>query len=273
MKRSIFLLTALTLLGSCRNRARFAPEDGGVPAVVRQADSATMGKLEGIWVDDETDAVLFLIRKDSIIYPDTNNLPARFAVFDDTLVVQSQEEPRYPLKQVGSNTLIYESLSGELMHLHRSTNLDDSLLFLHRQYAPILLGQKVKRDTVVFSPAGDRYHLYIDVNPTTHKVYRTSYTDEGLAVENVYYDNIIHISVYAGRQSVFSRDFCKKDFAELVPEPFLNEAILSNMEFGRIDKHGCRFNATLCEPEGTRCYVVAINVGYDGSKNLELVDY
>ena len=35
----------------------------------------------------------------------------------------------------------------------------------------------------------------------------------------------------------------------------------------------CHFYATLCEPEGARCYVVDIVIGYDGSKNMKLVDY
>ena len=272
--KSILLsLLGLALLASCRRQSSSASADGDTMPPPPQADSATMHRLAGIWVDDETEAVQFLIREDSIFYPDTSSLPARFAVFDDTLVVFAQENSRYPLKQILDYSLLYESLTGEERVLRRSENPDDSLLFLHRSFAPILLGQLVRRDTVAFSPTGERYHLYIDVNPTRKKVYKTTYTDEGMAVENVYFDNIIHVGVYEGRISRYSHDFHKEEFASFVPEQFIGEAILSNMEFGRLDKNGCHFYATLCEPEGARCYVVDIVIGYDGSKNMKLVDY
>ena len=85
---------------------------------------------------------------------------------------------------------------------------------------------------------GERYHCYVYVNPSRLKVYKTSYTDEGIAVENVYYDNVIHICVYKGKVCLFSRDYTRKSFTGLVPSGFLNQAILSNMVFseaGRAD--------------------------------------
>jgi len=269
----LFFFLGMAFFSSCRRSAPPASAGDQTLPPPPQADSATMHRLAGIWVDDETDAVQFLVRDDSIFYPDTSSLPARFAVFDDTLVVLSRDNSRYPLKQVLDHSMVYESLTGEERVLRRSNNPDDSLLFLHHSYAPILLGQLVKRDSVGFSPSGDRYHLYIDVNPTRKKVYKTTYTDEGMAVQNVYFDNIIHIAVYEGRRCLFTHDFHKEEFASFVPEAFISGAVLSNMEFGRLVKEGCHFYATLCEPEGARCYVVDIVIGYDGSKNMKLVDY
>lgn len=236
-------------------------------------DHEAMQKMCGIWVDDETEAVAFMIRADSVFYPDTLNLPSPFTIIEDTFFLASRPEMGYPICLLTDNRMEYENLSGDIIHLHRSYEPDDSLLFLHREYEPILLGQYVKRDTVLFTPAGQRLHLYINVNPTRMRVLRTTYTDEGMAVENSYYDNIIHIAVYGGRERLFSKDFHKRDFAELIPASFLDSSILSNMSFGRVTNKDCHFHATICEPEGARCYVADICVDLNGHYTTQLLEY
>ena len=131
----------------------------------------------------------------------------------------------------------------------------------------------MKRDTVAFTPAGQRLHLYITVNPTRMRVLKTTYTDEGMAAENSYFDNIIHIAVFEGRQKLFSQDFQKRHFSQLIPASFLDGAILSNMNFGRVTAKECHFHATICEPEGARCYVADIIVGLDGHYTTKLLEY
>ena len=111
------------------------------------------------------------------------------------------------------------------------------------------------------------------VNPSRLKVRKTNYTDEGIAVENVYYDNVIHICVYKGKSCLFSHDYNKKSFAGIVPAGFLSQAILSNMEFEHADKAGCHFKATVCIPDDASCYMVGICVGYNGKVKMELLEY
>lgn len=267
----ILLLTACLMCG-CKRSSSVQTTETSAPKP-RPVDSAAMQRLNGIWIDEETDAVVFMVRTDSVFYPDTLNLPATFCIVEDTLFLSSNPETGYPIHQLSDDFFEYESLSGEVFKLHKSYEPEDSLLFLHRSWDPILLGQLVKRDTVVFSPDGDRYHLYITVNPTHMRVSKTTYTDEGIAVENSYYDNIIHIGVYEGRRRLFSRDFQKRHFADLIPSQFLEGAILSNMSFGKVTNKGCHFLATICEPEGARCYVVNILAGYDGQYHMELTEY
>ena len=260
-------LLSVLLLTSCRGGASHTPESSERVPV---ADTAAMRSLAGIWVDEDTEAVVFCIRGDSVFYPDSTSLPVPFGIFDDTLVVDGV---RYPILERHEYSLHYESLTGETIRLQRSDAPEDSLFFRPREYDPILLNEEVRRDTVVFSPAGERYHLYIAVNPTRYRVHQTTYTDEGLPMDNVFFDNIIHISVYQGRRSIFSRDFAKADFSEQVPAQFLEGALLSNMQFGSVDHTGCRFNATLCHPDGASCYVVTICVGYDGQYTMAVLEY
>ena len=54
---------------------------------------------------------------------------------------------------------------------------------------------------------------------------RPGVSEEGLGVDNVYYDNIIHICVYEGRKSLYAKDITKQMFKGVVPDDFLQWAI------------------------------------------------
>ncbi|MCD8317458.1 MAG: DUF4738 domain-containing protein, partial [Paraprevotella sp.] len=92
-------------------------------------------------------------------------------------------------------------------------------------------------------------------------------------VENVYYDNVIHICVYKGKECLFSRDYSKKSFTELVPAEVLSQAILSNMEFSDADNEECKFDATVCIPDDASCYMISICVDYYGKATMALIEY
>jgi hypothetical protein len=94
-----------------------------------------------------------------------------------------------------------------------------------------------------------------------------------MEVENVYYDNIMHISVYNGAQSLYSSDFRKQQYMKLVPAKFLDEAVLANMEYSKADTDGLHFNATLCIPDGASCYLVETIISYKGQMTMKLLEY
>ena len=60
-------------------------------------------------------------------------------------------------------------------------------------------------------------------------------SEEGLSVDNVYYDNIIHICVYEGKRSLFAKDITRQMFKHVIPDDFLKWAILSDMDFMGVD--------------------------------------
>ncbi|MBQ3744272.1 MAG: DUF4738 domain-containing protein, partial [Prevotella sp.] len=131
---------------------------------------------------------------------------------------------------------------------------------------------QVKTDSTV-SYNGARYHWYIAINPTRFKVVRRTFNDDGMEVENVYYDNIMHISVYNGAQCLYSSDFRKQQYTKLVPTKFLEEAVLANMEYSKADAEGLHFNATLCIPDGASCYLVETIISYKGKMTMKLIEY
>jgi hypothetical protein len=129
-----------------------------------------------------------------------------------------------------------------------------------------------KSDTVVFFQ-GERYHCYTAVNPTKYKVVSTtSYTHDGVEVENVYYDNIIHVSVYSGKNPLFSSNFKKQMFSEVVPDEFLAEAIFVKMQFVHVDNRGFLYKATLSVPDDATSYQVSVIIGFDGELTMELLE-
>ena len=99
------------------------------------------------------------------------------------------------------------------MKLHKSEEPADSLAFVDNTFQVIPIYTEVtERDSVVMYN-GRRY-----INPSKMKVYKTSYSEEGISVDNVYYDNIMHICVYEGKKCLYSSDITKRMFENTVPE-------------------------------------------------------
>ena len=273
MPKSTYHLICLSLVfvavsctdGKNRSLEIFSSADAGKENVYAKQT------LQGIWIDSETDNVSFLAKGDSIFYPDTANSPVRFFFYDDTLFLASADTSIYPVKELKRNSFILLSSTNDSIQFVRSINPDDTLFFSHHQAAPLTYQEVTKSDSVIYYN-GARYHCYVYVNPSSLKVYKTSYTDEGIAVKNVYYDNVIHICVYQGKTCLFGRDYNKKAFSRLVPESFLSHAILSNMEIGTADNDGCHFFATVSIPDDVSCYIIDILAGYDGSETLRLAN-
>ena len=256
------------LLCACGAKSGSADDAGNIPPEAQEAKQA----LQGIWIDSETELVSFYAKGDSIFYPDTINAPVRFFIRQDTLFMVGSMTTSYPIDKMDGHLFSFRSSTGDLVKLIRSENPNDTLYFTHREAATLTYNEVVKKDTVVYND-GERYHCYVYVNPSQQKVYKTSYTDEGIAVENVYYDNIIHLCVYKGRECLFSRDYGKKDFAGLVPDDFLEQAILQDMVMGKADNQGCHFHATVGIPDDASCYAVDICVDYDGQAEMKLMGY
>ena len=130
----------------------------------------------------------------------------------------------------------------------------------------------VKRDTVV-NYDNQRYHCYVAINPTRYKVHRATYNEDGVEVDNVYYDNIVHLSVYKGAECLYSRDLRKEMFKGKVPAQFLAQSILSNMEFSKVDSKGFHFDTTVCIPDGASCYMFDVTIGFGGKSVIQLLEY
>lgn len=226
--------------------------------------------LQGIWINEEEGEPSFRVDGDSIFFPDTTSMPVRFAVISDTLIMYGVNPVKYPIVRQLENTFEFKNQNGETVRLVKSTDVEaDMLFFENKHVATINQGQVIKRDTVV-AQDGERYHCYVQVNPTTFKVYKSSYNDEGVEVDNVYYDNSVHVSVFKGAVKLYSHDFRKEEFKGHVPENVISQTVLSDILFHGIDSKGVYYNALLCVPDSPSSYVVKVCISFDGHVSMEV---
>lgn len=258
------MVCGLLLLTACRQQK----------ADIAEREESTEAKrlLQGIWMDEESETVVFKMEGDSVYYPDSTSLPAYFRVVDDTLVMGATAT-KYPIVKQSDHLFWFKSPNGDIIKLVKSSDEQDSTEFVQPRPSAMLMTDKVvKRDTVV-SYDGTRYHCYIAVNPTRNKVTKSEMTADGVQVDNAYYDNIIHVSIFSGSTRLFAKNFAKQAFAKQVPVAFLHQAILDNMTFEKADERGFHFNATLCIPDEASCYMVETVVSKGGNYTMELMEY
>lgn len=244
-------------------------QSGGSDGLAPESKEAKQ-LLQGVWNDEETENPIFQMRGDSVYYPDSTSMPAFFRVYDDTLFIGSTA--RYHIEKHTQHLLWFKSNDGELVKLVKNDNNDDKEAFENNQTQILSLTDVLKKDTVV-SYNGNRYHLYVAINPTKYKVVRHTLNEDGLDVENVYYDNIIHLSIFQGDRQLFSRDFRKQQYQQRVPAQFFDQAVLNNMEYSSADEKGLHFNVSLCTPGDASCYLIEHVVSLDGQLSTELLEY
>lgn len=260
---SVIIYFALAFC-SCGNRS------ANVPVTEREEDRDAKTMLQGFWVDDETEELAVHVKGDTIFYSDSTSMPAYFRIVGDSLVLASGAT--YNIDRLSENLFWFHNQNGDLVKYRRSSNPEEDSTFVHDTPRIMTYTHQVKTDSVV-SYGGDRYHWYIAINPTKYKVIKHSYSDDGVEVDNVYYDNIMHISVYKGAQKLYSSDFRKSQYSKYVPADFLEQAVLGNMEFSNIDAEGLHFNATLCIPDDASCYLVETLISYKGELKMKTIEY
>jgi hypothetical protein len=266
MKNSlrVFLLSfwAALLQSSCLQQS-------GIQQSVDEESTDAKALLQGIWKEVDTEEVIFRVKGDTLYYADSVSQPSYFYIIKDTFFLGHN---KYAILKQSANIFYFCNQNNDVVKLHKSDDPNDVLSF--SQNRPIILtslSEVVKCDSVV-SFNGQRYHWYIAVNPTKYRVVRTSYNDDGISVENIYYDNIIHVGLYKGSERLYSSDFRKSMFVDIVPHDFLEQAILGNMKFARVDASGFYFDAILSIPDGVSCYQVSVIIDFSGELTMRVVE-
>lgn len=262
MKHTTFLFICLTLLCvACGHK--------GQPKEEPQ-DYAAKKAMQGVWVDEDEEDVAFRIKGDTVSFPDSTTMPVYFMVKSDSFVLCGVNRVAYPIVKRTPHLFVFVNQNGEQVRLVKSDDASYAEMFGQKKEA-VAINQNtlLKRDTVVTFD-GERYHSYVQVNPTTFKVVRTSYNDDGVEVGNVYHDNIIHLSVYQGGRKVYSQNVPKQQFARMVPKGVLSQAVFSDLVFLSIDKEGIHYNAVLAIPDSMTSYIVELIVGFNGTTRMRV---
>lgn len=234
-----------------------------------QEDTAAKKMLQGIWLnDDDEDDVAFRVKGDTIYYPDSTSQPVYFYIADDTLVMKGVNVSKYPIVKQAAHIFQFKVQNGDIVKLVKTK--DESYLREFTSQPPVVLNQNtlIKRDTVV-EGGEEKLHLYVQVNPTSYKVFKSSYNDDGVEVDNVYYDNIVNINVFHGARKIFGQDFHKQDFMHVVPQEFLKQAILSDIIFMKVDTDGVHYKAVLAMPDSSVSYQVELVVSLQGKLKIK----
>lgn len=256
-----FVFVAILSCASCKKK-------DAATASVEKEDLQAKKLFQGIWVNDDDEDVAFMVKGDSIFYADSTSQPVSFKILHDTLVMQGAEQMKYKIIKQAAHIFQFSNLNGDVIKLVKSENPDDKYQFGERR--PVALNQRqlIKRDSVI-EWGNDRYHLYVQVNPTSYKVYRSQFNDDGVEVENVYFDNILHLSVFNGARQLFSRDFHKADFSKYVSADFMKQSILSDIVYTRTDSKGFHFDASICMPDSQSSYVIDVCIGFNGNMTMK----
>ena len=242
--RPIFIIIlSLGILGGCRQK------DNAKEEQVEDTNAKTA--LQGVWIDSDTQEVNFRAKGDTIYYPDSISQPAYFKIIGDTIII-GENRQKYAIVKHSDNIFWFKNSNDDIVKLQKSDDPEDMRLFSTQKPKVLTYTEVVKRDTVV-NFDNQRYHCYVAINPTRYKVHRSAYNEDGVEVDNIYYDNIVHISVYKGAECLYSRDMRKEIFNGKVPKHFLSQSILSNVEFSKVDSKGFHFDTTVCIPDGASC--------------------
>ena len=224
---TISMVLVVVLVSSCSSTKNGENSD--------REDLTAKELLQGVWLDDETDMPLMRISGDTIYYADPQNAPVYFKVLRDTIYLRGNTLTAYKIDRQTEYSFWFHSLSDDIVKLYKSDNPEDTLAFSTQEVEVIpSTSEVIKKDSVVMYK-GTRYRGYVYINPSKMKVIKTVYSDEGIGVDNVYYDNVIHICVYEGKKLLYGKDITKKVFATIFPEEVLNQTILSDMNFINVD--------------------------------------
>lgn len=258
---SLFLLVTLN---SCSNRK-------ASPSQEQQKDAEAKKMMQGIWVNESHGNCVLRVVGDTIFYPDSLSESVRFHILADTLYLENSLQTKYHIKKMSNCTFWFVNTEGDEIRLSKAGNDEYDDLFERKELKNVAINQGVliKRDSVLL--VGDtRYHAYSQVNPTTYKVLRQSINDEGVTVDQAYFDNIVHIAVYVGSKPLLSRDYRKTDFTSLVPAEYIARCILSDISIEKADDKGVHFTAILTEPDTFTSYQINLIIDKNGKTSMSI---
>ncbi len=263
-KTILLVLAVVSLVAGCGSNK---PQNEGDHSREENAEAKKL--LQGVWIDEDEEDVFFRAKGDTIYYPDSTSEPTYFRIVHDTLYMEGANVVKYPIVKQAAHIFQFKNQGGDIIKLVKSSDPHDLDIFRQAKKSSINQNQLIKRDSVVEFGAS-RYHWYVQVNPTTYKVYNSSFNEDGVEVDNVFYDNIIHVSLFNGATQIFSRDFRKQDFKNNVPEAFLKQSVLSDINYKSTDASGMHFLADIEKPGSYSSYLVELIISYDGKMRLKI---
>ena len=231
-------------------------------------DAEAKKLLQGLWLDSETSVPILKAQGDTIYYADSTLVPAKFKIVDDSLILYvADQRSSYHVVELKEHIFKFISQSQDTIRLVKDDG--EEPIASRKENQPIALNQGVhiKRDTVVYV-SNEKIHSYVNVSPTTYKVYINTYNQDGVEVSTVYYDNIVNLTVYSGNRRLYGKDFKKQDFAGYVPNDFISNSILSDIELIKTTPQSVLYQACLAIPDGNVSFRVNMEMTPSGKMTI-----
>ena len=253
---------AILFLASCATTER--------KSEVAKENMEAKKQLQGIWLS-ESGTTNLKIKGDSIFYSDSTMTPVSFCIINDSLIIKNSndKESRYAIEDCSKDLFSFKNDDGDVFSYVKSNTKADETLFVHSKVQDINQCKLIKRDTIMKTEK-NKYHAYVQINPSSYKVVNTTISPDGLPTESVYYDNIINLCIYDGGKRLFSRDFRKQDFKKYVPLEYLQQSILSDITVDGAKEGEVECSALICTPNSYTSYVVKIKISDNGHIIMEI---
>ena len=232
-------------------------------------NSKVRSQLQGVWLDKYTESPVLKIEGDSLLYASKSDSRMRYVLVNDTLFVLGLYTVPYPVLEQTEYSLCLKTPMGDEIALYKGDQAD-MLLRESENIDSKPVTHVIKKDSVI-RIGKNRYRGYITINPTTVKVVRPGLTEDGFSIDNVYYDNIIHICVYEGKKQLCGKDIKRSMFNGIVPKEFLSVSILQDMEFRGMKNHKFLFHSTLRVPDGPSYYAQVV-IDRENQVEVSLID-
>ncbi len=258
------LIVIASLLVSCKNMKK---EDEGI-----KEDIKAKKMMQGVWYDELEDNVVFSVKGDTIFYPDSISQPVAFAIVNDSLCLKGTVMTKYPIEKLTEHLLIFKNQNGDDVKLTKDEYASAGQAYLGKYNNHVAINQHkvIKKDTVVMLN-GVKNHIYIQVNPTTYKVSKSNYDNEGVRVDDIYYDNTVSICIVKNSVKTFIHDFNKKEFVGTIPSSIIPKSILNDIVYERHSSYGFHFYATMGIPDSPSNYMAEIVISDDNKYKISKI--
>ncbi len=221
--------------------------------------------LQGIWLDDATKMAFMGVVGDSVFFAERDRLPMSFRVVHDSIYFIGHDTLAYKIERQSNYDFWYRTFAGDVVKLQKQTSgsLDISDFRSGTTSYGSVGQQRMEKDSIVYHD-GTRYRGYVFINPTSIKVLRTTYDQNGIGIDNVFYDNVIHICVYEGTNRLYGQDIEKSMFSGQFSSGTLSDLVLSDMDFTGVDTSGYHYRAVLSVPESPVSYIMNLDISFSG---------
>lgn len=254
----------LMLLTSCKDANK-------ENVAMQEENTEAKAMLQGVWLDADNEEVTMRVSGDSIVYADSTLAPVHFAIVNDSLVLKGYSEvTRYAILKQTEHVFQFENLQGDVVSLVKAdeNSVENEVAFVAPKPQSAQQSIIEKRDSVV-SGGDHSYRVYTQINQSRSRVVSTSYNDDGVKTETVFYDNVINVCVYEGARRVYGHDFKKKEFQNYVPDDYLKQSRLSDVVIDKVSDDGVEMLAFLGVPDAMTSYVVRLIISHDGKLTMK----